>query len=266
MKAKIKPGFFVACLVTSLMGSGQHDSSEVTFAFDHIVIFANNGNLEDSLSEAILSPAHKLRTQHMEQGTLGHYFLFYNTFIEFLYLEDTAKALANESKFGSAYTKRWETANGSCPFGFGLNPTPFDTALLGGAFNIYQSLDAPEDEFYLMSVHNKRLDQPLLYLSMPHRAYRAFTSLEEIDQRVEAYKREDLKSYLTHPGGIKKLTEVRVKLPVEKHMEGNTALLKGVGQIKIEKSETYGLTLVFDHHIQGKEYSIQGDYELIIQY
>lgn len=55
--------------------------------YDHILFFVNDYALKDSL-DAFFTPAEKLTTEHKSQGTIGYYYLFYNTYIELLFLAD----------------------------------------------------------------------------------------------------------------------------------------------------------------------------------
>ena len=163
---------FMFLLVNSSYGQS---ASKTDLEFDHLVIFVNNDALKDSLDK-LFTPAEKLTTEHNSQGTIGHYYLFYNTFIELLFLEDSTKALQNTENFGSNYIQRWARGDSTCPIGFGMKMSPWDTSLVGKNFHNYQSNDSPDEEYYLMSNYNTNLKQPLIYVSMPHRAYKLLSS------------------------------------------------------------------------------------------
>ena len=78
--------------------------------------------------------------------------------------------------------------------------------------------------------------------------------------------RADQKSYLSHPSGIKRLTEIVLTIPSSAGSKGNMALLKELEQVKIEYGDAYGLTLSFDNQAQGKEITVPCDFNLIIKY
>lgn len=245
----------------------QKQVKSAQFEFDHLVIFTQSKQLEKNLENALFTLAEKAGSQHNEQGTEGHYFFFYNTFIELLYAKDSVKILANESKFGSAYGNRWKKPNDNCPFGFGLNLTPFDTNLTNYKFKVYASSDAPVGEYYLMSENNKtNQQQPMIYLSMPHHAYKPYSTINDVDQRFEEHIRADQKSYLTHPSGVKRLTEIILTIPEETGSDGNIEILKTLNQVKVQKGNKYGLTLTFDNQAQEKEVVVPNDFQLIIKY
>lgn len=245
--------------------SGPIETKKAGFELDHIVIFAPSTDAEDTLKQTVMTFGDKLTTEHLHQGTSGHYFVFYNTFIEFLYLDDTAAALRNESLFKSPYTQRWKTGNNICPFGFGLTLTPFDTAQTTFPLSPYFSLDSPEEEYYLMSDYNSRSGQPLIYVSPPNRAFQKVDSLSQIDQMFKGPVREDFRAYLTHPSGIKNLTKVVLTLP-EGVKDGNAARLQKLQEVEIKKGDDYALTLIFDHGSQGKEMVLNAPFKLKIRY
>lgn len=258
--------FLWSYLFISNVTFGQKAFQQAQLKFDHLVIFTASNELENILRDSFLTLAEKASTIHHEQGTEGHYFFFYNTYIELLYLKDTVEATTNEPNFGSTYSNRWKTTGEYCPFGFGLNLTPFDTTLTEFKFKVYRSSDTPDDEFYLMSEFNSQQEQPLVYLSMPQHAYLPYESLNDVDKRFEAYMRADQKSYLTHHSGIKRLTEIILTLPASENSRGNINILKGLNQVKLTYGDKYGLTLVFDHQAKGKEMVVSNDPQFTIKY
>lgn len=238
----------------------------VKFKFDHLVLFVNDDALKDSMDN-FFTPAKKLTSEHKTQGTIGYYYLFLNTYIELLFLNDSAMAISNEEKFGSEYISRWSSGGTYCPVGFGLSMIPWDTSLVKGKFTAYQSSDTPLNEYYLMSIHNKDLNQPLIYVSMPHRNYKPFQSLEEIDRRADESKREDLKTYLTHKSKVKNLTRIVLTGSCKAAKEENIRIVDDLTGIQHQYADTASLMLEFD---KGKErrrvYMLNDRMKLIINY
>lgn len=264
-----KTQFFVFLIVLgSFFGKtvlAQEAPLTSKFEFDHIVIFSQNTAIEDSLKKSILTKGDKLTTTHKNQGTLGNYYIFYNTFIEFLYLNDTLAAKGNEHLFKSDYTSRWENDGQICPFGFGLRLSPFDTSQTLFPLTAYHSLDSPRDEYYLMSEFNIDNGQPLIYISSPQRGYIAIDSLSEVDQIFDPHVSNDFKEYLTHPSEIKSLTKVIVTVPEGANKE-NPELLSTLRNFEIREGKDYELFLIFDDEAQGKELSLKEPFELTIRY
>ena len=266
---KSKTQFFLFLMVLgSFFGKialAQEAPFNSKFEFDHIVIFSQSTTIEDSLQRSVLTKGEKLTTTHKNQGTLGNFYIFYNTFIEFLYLEDTLAAKENEHLFKSDYTSRWRNDDPICPFGFGLRLSPFDTTQTSFPLTVYQSMDSPKDEYYLMSKFNVDNEQPLIYISSPQRGYISIDSLSEVDQIFDPHVSNDFKEYLTHPSGIKNLTKVVVTVPEDVSKE-NLELLSTLRDFEIREGKAYGLLLIFDDEAQGKELSLKEPFELTIRY
>ena len=264
MKIKIYKTFlFIGIYLYANFSFGQ---KQTQVKYDHLVLFVKTKKLQEELTESLFTLAEKAGTAHLNQGTKGRYFFFYNTYIELLYLSDSAKAIANQSNFGSNYIKRWETTANSCPFAFGLNLIPFDTSLTPLSFHKYKSKDAATDDFYLMSPYNTELNQPMIYVSTPKHAYEPYNSLDDVDLRFEDFMRVEQKSYLSHPSGIKRLTDIKVTLAENESISGNNEFLNNLEQVQIEKGLQHELILIFDEQAQGKEFSFEVDFPLIIKY
>lgn len=241
----------------------QANHTKPNLHLDHFVFFVSDTSLESKL-KANLNEAKLLATRHNGQGTSGKYFLFYNTYIELLYLEDSLEVIENEKRFGSPYIERW-SASPLSHLGFGLNLIPFDTSKTSFEFHRYSIIDSPPGEYYIMPKYNEDNGQPFTYISLPHRQYQQFESLDEIDEKVEEFKRKDLKHYLSHPSGIKKLTQVTLTHHAST-CSGNLELLKNTKGITLKEGQEDWLILEFDNGIQGKEIRFQGDVNLLINY
>ncbi|MEZ4758877.1 MAG: hypothetical protein R2810_03690 [Flavobacteriales bacterium] len=60
---------------------------------------------------------------------------------------------------------------------------------------------------------------------MPHRAHKTMSSMEEVE-RADPAIREDLRRYLSHPSGIRRLTGLVLTVPDSTMGAGNVALLE----------------------------------------
>ena len=267
MTKSIKYHLVVILTLTLLLansGYGQ-DNSDQKLEYDHILLFASDYALKDSL-DRIFTPAEKLTTEHKSQGTIGYYYLFYNTYIELLFLQDTLNAKLNKVNFGSDYLSRWIQDESYCPVGFGMIVNPWDTIIENTDFHKYVSNDSRNDEYYLMSKYNSNLSQPLLYVSMPHRAYKPVKSLDEIDERPKEI-RSDLKEYLTHESQVKRITKIIYSYSSENKDKGNMKILQKNSSIHIERSDSISLTLVFDNErTKQKKLRLNDHTKLIIKY
>lgn len=242
---------------TGFQAAAQH----AVLRFDHLVFFVPDSSLEQALTEQLFHAAEKLATAHPGQGTEGRYVLFLNTSIEFLYLRDSAAARRNEDRFGSRYTQRWEPA--ANPIAFGLIAEPFDTTVAG--FHTYHGPDQPEGEHYLMAEGNTDLAHPLVYASMPHRGHKTLSSMEEVE-RADPAIRDDLRHYLGHPSGIRRLSRIVLTVPVGELGTGNTALLQELEGVEVHEDDGYALLLEFDGAAQNGEFRWSEGLDLVIRY
>lgn len=265
---KVTKLLFLTCfafLCWSFSCDAQEKGSQAQFKLDHIVIFSTNETIEESLQQGILRRGDKLSNTHKNQGTYSNYYIVLNSFIEFLYLNDSLAVQKNEKRFRSKYSQRWVANDTICPFAFGLTLSPFDTTQTSFPLLTYQSLDSPQGDYYLMSAYNVDNKQPLLYTSTPNRAYPKLDSIGQVEQQYEAMVREDFRAYLTHPSQIKNLSKLIITLP--QGVEGkNIELLNSLEDVSILYSDHYSLTMIFDHGKAGKEVSFNEGFDLTIKY
>jgi hypothetical protein len=237
--------------------------AEVELEYDHLVIFVQDESLKDSL-DLYLTAAEKLSTTHPEQGTRGEYYLFYNSYLELLYLEDSTKAIANQSRFGSDYLKRWNPEL-SVPLAIGMSLPNWEEDHSSPLFHKYSS-DESSDDFYLMSVHNQDHSQPMVYVSRPEREYETIDKIEDIEEKP-AEIREDLRNYLSHPSGIKQLSWISYSPNKYKSISGNLNLMGKSEMIRFKKSVDSEIRLVFDEGLKGeKQFKINRHWRLTISF
>lgn len=264
MTKSIKCHLVVNLILTLLLansGYGQNNSDQ-NLEYDHILLFASDYALKDSL-DRIFTPAEKLTTEHKSQGTIGYYYLFYNTYIELLFLQDTTIAKINKNNFGSDYLSRWIPHESHCPIGFGMLMNPWDTTLENTDFHKYVSNDSRNNEYYLMSKYNSNLSQPLIYVSMPHSAYKPVESIDERPKEI----RSDLKKYLTHKSQVKRISKIIYSYSGENKDNGNMKILQKNSSVQVERSDSSSLTIIFDNERnKQKELTLNDQTKLIIKY
>jgi hypothetical protein len=231
-------------IVAFFVSSCSSRFNQEQLEFDHLVLFVNDSSLIDSLN-LYLTQAEQLSTEHKHQGTVGHYYLFYNTFLELLYLKDSSAAAKNIDRFGSNYLLRWHNKVKYCPVAIGLVSKVEDNTSFKD-FEAYKSLDASADEYYLMSKYNYLIDEPMVYTSMPQRAYQSIDNLNEIEDRPKEI-RDDLRRFLTHRSGAKNVTNVVLESPINYIKNGNINLLKNGNFIGVRHANQMNLRIQFDH-------------------
>ena len=139
---------------------------------------------------------------------------------------------------------------------------PFDTTAMGIPYSTYASLDAPEDEFYIMPDLNKDENQVFLYISMPHRLHKKINSFQKVNEKIDPKIREDLRLYLDHPSGVESLSSIRIIVP-----EGiRNQIVDDLKFVNVKEGDTNQMTLVFDENRQGKVVEIDGDLKTLVLY
>ncbi|MGD1847842.1 MAG: hypothetical protein ACFB10_20810 [Salibacteraceae bacterium] len=256
--------FFFAGVVAFCLSSCDFRKQPPELSFDHLVLFVEQGDSIDRFFHQHFTLAEKATTVHDSQGTEGHYFLFFNTFVELLYLNDSSKAVENETRFGSAYIPRWSPEY--CPIGVGLQLMPFDTSGMSALYHTYSSINDGSFNFYWMPKANRNQEQPLLYISEPERSYHQFESLEEVDEKVEDFKREDVKRYLTHPKGMQRLSKIRIEVSADQLNGKNVATLNRLPQVEVSRGDGYRIVLEFDDHRRRKRLKSGGKLPLEVHY
>ncbi len=244
------------------MANGQKIDT-LPYKFDHIVLLVNNDSLKSQLDK-IFTPADKLFTVHENQGTEGSYYLFYNTYLELLSLEDLEQAKINSAAFGSEYWKRWN--NDGNPFAIGVISKSDQLHESGYGWHQYINQSGSNNDFYLMAPSNKNERQLMLYATSPQRAYEQLETVTDINNKP-AEIQVDLRSYLTHPSGVQRLT--KIEYVTSQDIDTQVKLLEESPIIEIHKKEISKELLILKFEPQsGNEirFSINDFSDLIIQY
>lgn len=242
----MKKLLFISCLLCFChFTKAQIDNCGIS-KFDHIVFFVSDSSIEGKL-DSILTIGEKLSTLHTHQGTLSHFYLFYNTFLELIYPVDTSAITMNSASLGSFYLNRWSFEGDVCRLGIGLINIPFDSTC--AHFHAYYSKDNPG--YYLMSKNNIHDSDVFLYSTDALHAYQSIESLEEFDSIVPAESVQDFKNYTIHPSGIQKLTKLIIHKPNEAP-SSNFDAISEFNMIEIKNSENFKYILEFDNKKQNR--------------
>lgn len=230
--------------------------------FDHLVLFAPDASLQAWL-ELHFTEAEALETRHDGQGTRGRYFLFLNSFLEVLTLEDEAEARRNEAAFGSDYVVRWKGGEAS-PIAVGLT---FDAAGFEAPPLAHHRYRADETEGgYVMAAGNAEPRGPLVYGTGPERAYPVRSSISEVDAIEDPGRRADVRRYLTHPSGALRLTEVVLRGPAAARGSRNVDLVESLPRVSYQSATEHGLVLEFDGGRRGIEARFPGRPSVVLRY
>jgi hypothetical protein len=233
----------------------------VRYEIDHLIVFVTDTTIQTAFDK-IFTRADKLETRHSSQGTRGVYYLFLNSFIELLYLEDSVEAYRNQERFGSEYFKRWDSNQGFSNIGFVLRLMPFDTTRINYDFDIYNSADNPENEFYVMLSGNKEIKQPMTAITMPHRQQKVFQTVDDAVTSANPEIRDDLRSYLSHQTGIQRLSGIELHTNLRGELQ-NLDILSSIENLNIINDVNNQIIIIFDHNQQSETIKLKNNRVLI---
>lgn len=233
----------------------------VRYEIDHLIVFVTDTTIQTEFDK-IFTRADKLETRHWSQGTRGVYYLFLNSFIELLYLEDSVKASQNQERFGSEYLKRWNSNQGFSNIGFVLRMMPFDTTRINYDFDIYNSPENPQNEFYVMFSGNKEIKQPMTAITMPHRQQKVFQTVDDAITSANPEIRDDLRSYLSHQTGIRRLSGIELHTNINGEPQ-NIDLLSNIENVEKINNKKNKVIIIFDHNQQNETIKLKNSPVLI---
>ncbi len=242
MKAEGVFTFLLLCVMASQAQKKDCDD----FVFDHLVFFVSDTNMEQQFNR-LFTLGEKLTTQHYHQGTYSHFYLFYNTFIELLYIDDSIRIKSNSAALGSKYLERWKSKAHINRLGFGLILNDFDTTCAD--LHPYYSKD--NKGHYLMSKANAKEEDVFIYASEATQQYKDITKLEDLKQHFKPPYLADFMQYNQHSSGITTLTKIRIALP-DANQKENIEEISKFNLVSIEDAKTFRCILEFDTLRQGK--------------
>jgi len=206
--------FCLLFLSTSLYANTS--ISEPKLSLDHIILFLDNTKENLSrMNAAGFNEAKALYTRHDGQGTKGYYNLFYNSFLEFLYLESKDEALKNIDNFGSNYIDRWRKNKKICGFAIGLQMKPFKVSKTPFKFSKYVTSLKETQNYYIMSLDNKNSSSPMVFISKPEAYHKSINHLSDLMRISDLNIRKDVVRYMSHENGSTHILKTRITVPVK---------------------------------------------------
>ncbi len=225
--------------------------------FDHVVVFVENDDLQACLAE-VFTPAEELATRHEGQGTSGRYFLFLNTMLELLNLEEPDEARANQAAFGSDYVVRW--SDEGSPFALGIVVASLEPSRAGFPAQTYEPPGGSST--YLMARGNADARAPMIYATGLERAHPRRAAIDEVDAIEDPGLRETVREYLTHPSGALTVTRIVMSVPPAAMASANVELAKGLELIEVVPTDAGDpsphLWIELDRGAQGRTHECEG--------
>lgn len=224
---------------------------------DHLFIYATEG--EPSvliLQEFGLHCSHQI-VQRPEQGTASTVFFFENAYLELIWLEDENAAGHHAARTGIDIPARarWQQT-GASPFGVGLRYKPGVTKPRLRSRKRQVERMRPDTLVHLSAENLARIEEPLCIV-IPD----AIALTTWFDYSCEAHQK-----LISHPLGVKKLTDVKIALKSDKVLTDAVSLLSNQGIFAVERGTSPLLELVFDSGSQGKVLDARPRLPILLRY
>lgn len=204
---------------------------------DHVFTFTDypNAAAEELLSFGLTEGSNRV---HLGQGTANRKFYFENFFLEVLWVQNEAEITSP----AVLPTKLWQRArhveNESSPYGLCLVNTP-DTDIVFADAIAYQPAYFPAGLTIEVQPHEQNLSLPWT-CRLPFKGEQKPTT-----------------EPTSHPAGLQRLTSAIFGLACYDEADKLLQQLAKQTQIQFVAAPQNNLTLLFDHHRQGKEHRIE---------
>lgn len=233
-----------------LMVNTDHALLEV----DHLQIYTA-GRLSDIvvLQELGLNNAHQI-IRRESQGTLSTIFFFANAYLEIISIEDEIafRQYSAQTKMNLIERSQWQET-GASPFAIGLRPK-MNYQLMGNTFWTEWGSSETKISFSLKNL--EAIQEPMCF-TIPQQI--ALTNW--LDNSNEYHQQ-----LMTHPLGIKKLTQVKIKINTHLTLTNAVSLLQEHGIITIEQSRSPLLELTFDENAQNHIVDARPWFPILLRY
>ncbi|MCK6625056.1 MAG: VOC family protein [Anaerolineae bacterium] len=172
---------------------------------------------------------------HPGQGTANRRIFFHNAFLEFLWVHNEAEA-TSEVIQPMGLWERWQyRQSGASPFGLALRSTgstrlPFETWA-------YRPPYLPPSWQIDVATNSVHLNEPLLF-HIP------------FGGRPDTFA-HDRQQPLTHPAGLKAITQMRLTLPQSRSLSPALAAIQAAGLVQFSLGQAPLAEVTFDQAQQG---------------
>ena len=238
------------------------DECDYTLEIDHIFICVPEKKHVSVLQQlGLFSP--NWIVQRVEHGTSAILVIFENVYLEFIWVEDPFIAAQSSLQSGIDILSRahWQQTKAS-PFGIGLRSKAVPSNLQLNATKLFPQKDNfCSDRFvedvpvYFSAENLAHQEEPLCFLVPNHIT---ITHLLNLASDAHRY-------FVSHPIGIKKLTDVKVTIGSDKPISHvNLILSQAMIETKIAASPLVELT--FDEGNQGRVLDARPLLPLLLKY
>ncbi|MCJ8279752.1 MAG: hypothetical protein MJK14_07450 [Rivularia sp. ALOHA_DT_140] len=220
--------------------------NETLLEINHIFVCLKSAPDKQSLEKIGLICSENLRN-NPQQGTASMIIFFENTYIEFIWVENSTMAEIYAMYSGIDYISRsYSPQKVASPFGIALHQRP-DTMNPENT-SLSSSNHQPPEEFINFAVENLAAQTEPICFMIPESI--SFSNI--FNPFLEAHRK-----LINHPLGIKKLTNTRIAISKTGNLTNPISMLEAEGIVEIQQSASPLLELIFDEGSQGESIDLK---------
>lgn len=252
------------------MSNCSQETNKPIFELDHFNIWVQHPQeAKDKLVElGFTAIPDSLSLIHRGQGTTGRYFYFLNTYLEFIYINDSTEFHNNNLRNNELdFLERSKNAiNGYSPFSLCLRMNdynkdniPFDV------IEYYQ--DWMEDGTRIYSAKNSKLNkkEPSIFVMFPEGEYGPFEKMEDLKSIPEEYA--IWREFYKHKNGVEKVTRIEIYSNFTPNSNSKSLkAIKEIDNLELLSGKEYVMEVYFDNNKQNKRIDLRPEIPLILNW
>lgn len=210
---------------------------------DHLFIFVTEGEARVSILQEFGLHCSDRVVRRTEKGTASKIFLFENTYLELVWIEDENAVREHTARTGIDLLARagWQQT-GASPFGIGLRCLPSIVSPISESRKRWEQR-MQSDTSIGFSPENIANEKEPICLAIPDLV--ALTTW--LDRSCERHRQ-----LISHPLGVKKITGVKIAVDRDRELSDTVSLLDRNGVVTIERATSPLLEITFDNASKGE--------------
>lgn len=224
---------------------------------DHLFIYATEGVPEVSILQEFGLHCSNQVVRRVGQGTASTIFLFENAYLELIWVEDEDAALqyAVQTGIDIPTRARWRQT-GASPFGVGLRYKPGMGNPRLRSRKRWAEWMRSDTSVNFSAENLASVEEPICF-AIPD----AIALTTWLDCSCETHRQ-----LLSHPLGVKKLTDVKIAINTQKVLTDAVSLLSDNGVVAIERGTSPLLELIFDDGSSGEVLDARPMLPILLRY
>ncbi len=253
-----------------LLSNCSNTRSDSSVSLDHVSIWVDDPKMaKDKLVElGFKAIPDSLSLVHQGQGTSGRFFYFLNTYLEFIFINDSTEFHHNIKKNdGLDFLERSShISSGYSPFGLGLQMDKYNKDKIPFEVIEYRQ-DWMENGNSIYAAKNSKLnkDEPSTFVIYPEIQYDQFENMDSLVKIPEAYS--IWRSFYKHGNGVEKVSKIRIHLDLNSNPKSKSLeAISDIENIELIQSKENMIDLYFDENKQKKSFDLRPELPLVLHW